>query len=178
MRVEGGTGLFTLCGMSPHPSMISGVVWILAGSLALLVNTGCASRSRSIEPAEEFTLANHQSLSPFRDTDLHLARMVLNGSDIRLAGAPPITLRFTGPNRVAGQAAVNRYFGTFEFRDDGTVQWPNAAFGTTRMVGSEAATQLEQQYLQALSGTTQLLVSPEGLRFQNADGSNVVEFSR
>jgi len=41
-----------------------------------------------------------------------------------------------------------------------------------------AAMQLEQQFSQAITASSQLLTSSNGARFKNPDGSQVVEFVR
>jgi heat shock protein HslJ len=138
-----------------------------------------AVKTRKVEPKKvEVAPANTAALASRMNADYKLTRLVQDGQEIELppASSVPITLRFTAPGRIAGQSAVNRFFGSYQLRDDGTLQWPNAALGMTRMAGSEAAMALENQFTRALTATTRLNVGEDRLRFQNDDGSILLEF--
>lgn len=170
---------------------------VLALALLFLFN-GCKTKSPSPGEAEspsareakspsvrqsatdkDFHPGTLSELASFREVELKLVRLVHGGKRIQLPGSMPITLQFPSPNRIVGQSAVNRYFGSLQTRDDGTVIWPNAAFGLTRKSGSPEAMELENTYVQALTKTTEFLISAKGgFRFQNADQSEVVEFER
>ncbi len=132
-----------------------------------------APARRGLKPA---TLT---SVAGIINQDYRLTRLTMDAKPLRLSGVGrAITLRFTAPGRIAGQSAVNRYFGTFRLQDDGTLQWPNAAIGMTRMAGSETAMALENQFVRALTSTSDLKIGSDRVRFQNADESMVVEFAR
>lgn len=140
---------------------------------ALLSGAGCATRPA----ADAFQPATTEALAAFKDTDLRLTRLVVAGAPVD-ASAFPISLRFQDGGKIAGRSAVNRYFGNFQLGDHGALTWPPAGLGMTRMAGPAPAMQLEQQFSQAITASSQLLTSPNGARFQNADGTQVVEFQR
>lgn len=157
--------------MPPTPMNPSRLAILL--SLAVLSGSGCATKP----PADAFQPATTNALTTLKDADLRLTRLVVAGANVDTSEFP-ISLRFGEPGKIAGRSAVNRYFGGFQLGVQGAITWPPAGLGMTRMAGPSAAMKLEQQFSQALTGTSQLLTSPDGARFQNADASQVVEFRR
>ena len=149
--------------------------------LAAALGTGCTTRSGGGEASggrkDGFEPATAETLSPFRDKDLRLVRLVQNGSKVALGGTA-ITLKLGEGGKIAGRSAVNRYFGKFDLTPSGELQWPPAALGMTRMAGPAEAMELEAKYTQVLTATTRLAVSGEAVRFSSADGSQVAEFER
>lgn len=145
----------------------------LVTATGVLPGTGCASKPA----ANSLVPATPESLAHLRDTDLRLSQLVVGGTAVDTS-AFPITLRFGEPGKFAGRSAVNRYFGGFQLGDQGALTWPGNGLGMTRMAGPAAAMQIERQFTEALTGCSQLLTSPDGARFQNADGSHAVEFQR
>lgn len=126
--------------------------------------------SRPGAPASPDTLATLQG----RELTLH--RLVADGHDVALTGVQALTLRFQEAGRISGRAAVNRYSGTFQLGPHGTVSWPGPGLAMTRMAGPEPAMKLETRFTQALTATTRLLLPEGGARFEDASGSNVLEF--
>lgn len=147
----------------------------LAATLAVLA-AGCASNSPS--GTDAFAPATGASVAALRDADLRLARWVEDGKRVRPPTQTPVTLRLGETGRLSGQGPVNRYFGTFGFLGDGSVSWPNAAIGSTRMAGPPEAMDLEVRFFQTLTRTTRLETTPDAARFQSADGTHVLEFAR
>ncbi|MBN8247281.1 MAG: META domain-containing protein [Verrucomicrobia bacterium] len=120
--------------------------------------------------------ATEQSLAALENVDLNCVRLVDDGTAAKLPPDAGITFRITGPGKVAGRAAVNRYFGGYTLVGPGAVTW--TPFGSTRMAGPPERMILENQFLQTLPKTTQADTTANGLIFQSADGRNVVEFRR
>ncbi|MBX3745493.1 MAG: META domain-containing protein [Verrucomicrobiae bacterium] len=144
-------------------------------ALAVLT-AGCASNSPSDTAA--FAPATGASVAALRDADLRLVRWVEDGKRVKPPADTPVTVRLGEAGRLSGRGPVNRYFGTFGFLGDGSVSWPNAAIGSTRMAGPPEAMDLEMRFFQTLTRTTALETTPDAVRFQSADGRNILEFSR
>lgn len=152
--------------------------------------SGCASRegspsstsspspSSASKSGSKFVPATPEALAPFREVDLHLDRLVSAGKNVALSPANPITLRLAAVGRLAGKSAVNRFFGTYELAPDGTIKWPNAALGMTRMAGPEAAMELEYKFASVLTASQRLVVSSDTLRFESNDRSHVADFKK
>lgn len=154
-----------------------GVVLVLALAGGLL--GGCAhSGGGGSASGREYAPATLESLATLRDIDLRLTRLVAGGKTVSLPAETPITLRFGAPGKIAGRSAVNRYFGGFEFKEGGSVTWPPAPLGMTRMAGPPAAMDLEATFVKALASTDGLQVAPDAVRFQSGDGAQVLEFVR
>jgi heat shock protein HslJ len=145
-----------------------------------LVLSGCASREGSTASSAKpkFVPATVEALAPFRDVDLHLERLVSAGQNVALSPANPITLRLGAGGRIAGKSAVNRFFGAYQLEQDGTLKWPNAALGMTRMAGPESAMQLESKFASALTASQKVLVSSDTVRFESKDGTHVADFKK
>lgn len=137
---------------------------------ALLLLSGCATGSGSGSPATA------ESLARFENTDLNCTGLVIQGTPVTLPADAGITLRITGPGKVAGRSAVNRYFGGYTLGAAGAIQW--TPFGATRMAGPPERMKLEDQYLKALESTTRAEVTAHGLILQSPDAATRVDFSR
>lgn len=131
-----------------------------------------------VPPATKFEIATRENLQLLQGAELRLIRLIDNGRLVKLGDAQPVSLRIASDGKINGRAPVNRFFGRFEFGFDGTIKWPLAALGTTRMAGTPADTKLEDQFFQTLTSTSRLQVSPKALRFENNDRSMVVEFEK
>ena len=149
------------------------VATFLLGIAVALPGAGCASRSA----AGRFIPATTESLAALHEVDLRLTRLVTGGHEVDVT-TYPISLRFGDGGKISGRSSVNRYFEGFELGDEGALTWPGAGLGMTRMAGPAAAMQIESQFSQTLTATSQLLTTPDGARFQSADGTHVVEFQR
>lgn len=161
---------------SPHPNPLRFLKFTASALVGLALaapGTGCASKT----PKSAFVPASAESLATFGDADLRLTRFIADGKTVALDAAP-VTLRFGEGGKIGGRSAVNRYFGAYTLGTNGSLAWAPGGIGMTRMAGPEAAMQLESVYGQTLTRTSQLLTSPGGVRFQNADASNLLEFAR
>ena len=114
--------------MSRHLPRLFGVVALL------ILAAGC----RTADPAPAGSLVGTSWLAEEID-----GRGVLEGAES--------TLVFDSAQRIAGQAACNRYFGTLEL-SDGTLRLKPA--GTTRMACSPPIMEQEARFLTALSAAT------------------------
>jgi len=144
----------------------------LIAAAAIATVTGCAIRKSSGSGSP----ATAESLAAVENVDMNCVRLVADGTVAALPADAGITFRITGPGKVAGRAAVNRYFGGYTLVGPGAVTW--TPFGSTRMAGPPERMILENQFLQTLPKTTQADTTADGLVFQSADGRNVVEFHR
>ena len=93
--------------------------------------------------------------------------LVVQGTLVSLPVDAGITLRITGPGKVAGSSAVNRYLGVTP-GPAGAIHW--TPFGSTRMAGPPERMQLEDQFLKALESTTRADVT-HGIVLQTSDAS-------
>ncbi|MBL9139524.1 MAG: META domain-containing protein [Verrucomicrobiales bacterium] len=151
-----------------------------AAAAAALLLSGCASHegATSTPAKRKYTPATAEALAPFRDVDLHLERLVSAGQSIPLPAATPITIRLGAGGRIAGKSSVNRFFGTYQMEPDGTLKWPNAALGLTRMAGPQDAMDLESKFTSSLAASQKLLVASDAVRFESNDGSHIAEFRK
>ncbi|MFO1458088.1 MAG: META domain-containing protein [Verrucomicrobiota bacterium] len=136
---------------------------------ALILLSGCATGSNPGSPATA------ESLARWENKDLKCVNLVVQGTPVSLPVDAGITLRITGPGKVAGSSAVNRYFGGYTLGPAGAIHW--TPFGSTRMAGPPERMQLEDQFLKALESTTRADVTPHGIVLQTSDASTRVEFS-
>ncbi|MBL9127886.1 MAG: META domain-containing protein [Verrucomicrobiales bacterium] len=163
----------------PHPLRLPvraatrAILLAAFATLAAATHTGCASRAA----ADRFEPASETRLATLRGVDLRLRQLVVDGDEVD-ATKYPITLRLGDGGKVTGRSAVNRYFGGFELGKDGAIGWPGSGLGMTRMAGPADAMLLESRFAKALTATTRLATSPDGLRFESKDGKQAVEFQR
>lgn len=156
-----------------------GMLMIATTAVALLL-AGCAARDNEAggSSKRKFTPATVEALAPFRDVDLFLDRLVSAGQNVSIPAATPITVRLGAGGRIAGKSSVNRFFGSYQLEPDGSLKWPNAALGLTRMAGPQDAMELESKFTSALAASQRLLVSTDAVRFESIDGSHIAEFRK
>lgn len=145
-----------------------------AFALGLLALVSCAAprtTSGGFEPADPSRLV------ALADVELRLTRLVVGGEELALPEGRPLTARLAAKGQIAGRSAVNQYSGTFVLDAHGALHWPGG-FVMTRMAGPPEAMELEDRFLAALSAATELLTSTSGARFQNADATTILEFTR
>jgi len=153
-----------------------GLPLLLLVAVVCVLATGCSTGTGAGNGAGMGKPATAASLVGLENTDLNCVRLVMQGTAVSLPADAGITLRIAGPGKVAGRAAVNRYFGGYTLGVPGEIQW--TPFGTTRMAGPADRMALEDQFLKALEATTQVQIMGNGLTFQSADGTTVVEMTR
>ena len=109
-------------------------------------------------------------------TEYKLARFTYEGRDVKLPEKPALTVTLIAPERVAGFAGVNRYFGAFRIGGQERIYWQTPGFGATVMAGPQELMDLEQLFLQALARTMYLRIDSSGIRFETHDGAIRLEF--
>lgn len=106
---------------------------------------------------------------------LFLRRMIADGTEVALPPGAEITLSLTKDGRVAGLAAVNRYFGAWKQLANGGIEM-SRAFATTKMAGPPELMQAEDTFLRALAGVERIEISAGVLTLENAAKSIVLDF--
>lgn len=149
-----------------------------AASAGKPASSTAPSPATATPAATKFQTATRENVQLLQGAELRLIRLIDSGRLVKLGDGQPVSLRLAPDGKVNGRAPVNRFFGRFEFGFDGTIKWPLAALGTTRMAGSPADMKLENQFFQTLTATTRLQVSDKAVRFENNDHSMVVEFEK
>ena len=91
---------------------------------------------------------------------------------------PPITIMLEENGKVAGGASVNRYFGEFELKSDGVIQWKGPGFGATMMAGPQELMDFEQYYFKILHQCDRLSMNNERLIFHTQDGKFRLEYQK
>ena len=140
--------------------------------LMTFLPVGCATRSG----AKGCAPATAASVEALAGADLKLARLFVDGRDVKLPADNAMSLRFGEAGQLAGRSAVNRFSGGYELVEQGRINWPGAGFMTTRMAGPPEAMSLERYFLTALASTCRLQTCERGAVFLNADGSTRLEF--
>lgn len=104
-------------------------------------------------------------------TDVEWKLTSLNGTDY--ATAEPITLTFTGDNKVAGHAGCNRYFGSYT-HSGSIIGFGN--MGATKMY-CDGKMETEDAFMKALAEVNGYSISAEKLQLK-AGETTVLEFTR
>jgi heat shock protein HslJ len=92
--------------------------------------------------------------------------------------APPVTIMLEETGKVTGSAPVNRYFGEFELKDNGVIQWNSPGFGATMMAGPPELMELEQYYLNSLHQCNRLSISDSRLVFSRHASELRLEYTK
>jgi len=125
---------------------------------------GCANSSPEPPPAQK------------QGVEYQLTHFIGASREIKLPAKPALTLTLVSPERVAGFAGVNRYFGAYWLGAEGRVYWRTPGFGSTMMAGPQESMVLEQLFLQSLARTECLQLNGGDLRFETQDGATQLEF--
>ena len=91
---------------------------------------------------------------------------------------PPVTITLEETGKVAGSAPVNRYFGEFDLKDKGVIQWKGPGFGATMMAGPQELMDLEQYYFKILHQCNRLSINDDRLVFFRDNGELRLEFTK
>ncbi|HWA13757.1 MAG TPA: META domain-containing protein [Burkholderiales bacterium] len=119
-----------------------------------------------------------QPAAPGRGNEWRLATWVVGGQEKGLLQDSTITIAFDPTGKVAGNATVNRFSGTYSFDNDGRLRWPAAGFALTRMAGPPALMAQERAFLESLRRTTLYKVDGQQLVLESANASVVLAFTR
>jgi len=113
-----------------------------------------------------------------RAGEWRLVKWVANGAEKNILGDSPISLAFNPSGKVAGNATLNRFTGSYRFDADGRLQWPRTGFTLTRMAGPAPLMGQERTFLDSLRRTTQYRVEGPQLVLESDDGTTVLTFAR
>ena len=107
-----------------------------------------------------------------------LVRWIANGRDRPMVADSEVTIAFDPSGKIAGNASVNHFAGSFRFNVDGRLEWPRAGFVLTEMTGSQALLAQERAFLEALRRTTQYRAEAKQLILSSQSGATILTFSR
>jgi heat shock protein HslJ len=85
----------------------------------------------------------------------------------------PMRLQFNPGGQMGGHAGCNRYFGQYEFRDNGLVF---SMVGATRMACEEPANSIEISYLDVLNQVSNAARVDDRLALRDNEGNTLVRF--
>jgi heat shock protein HslJ/uncharacterized protein YecT (DUF1311 family) len=113
-----------------------------------------------------------------RGIEWRLVKWVVNGTEKPIVLDSTVTVAFDPSGKIAGNASVNRFTGTYRFDVDGRLEWPRAGFAVTRMAGPQPLMAQERTFLEALRRTTQYRVDGQQLVLESQSGATVLVFAR
>ena len=135
-----------------------------------------AAESPAAQP--ENAAAPGSSSAGARGNEWRLVRWVANGAEKRIVPDSAVTIAFDPSGKIAGNASVNRFSGTFRFDVDGRLEWPRAGFALTRMAGPQPLMTQEQAFLESLRRTTLVRADGQQLVLESRNGATVLTFTR
>lgn len=112
-----------------------------------------------------------------RNTEWRLVKWVANGAEKPIVADSAVTIAFDPSGKIAGNASVNRFSGTYRFDVDGRLQWPRAGFALTKMAGPQPLMAQERAFLESLRRTTQYRVDGQQLVLESQSGATVLTFT-
>ena len=107
-----------------------------------------------------------------------LVKWVVNGVEKPLVPDSTVTIAFDPSGKIAGNASVNRFSGTYHFDVDGRLEWPRTGFALTRAAGPPPLMAQERAFLDALRRTTQYRVEGPQLMLESQSGATLLTFAR
>ncbi len=113
-----------------------------------------------------------------RAIEWRLVKWVANGAEKPIVADSAVTIAFDPSGKIAGNASVNRFSGTYRFDVDGRLEWPRAGFALTRMAGPQPLMMQERAFLESLRRTTQYRVDGQQLVLESQSGATVLTFTR
>jgi heat shock protein HslJ len=113
-----------------------------------------------------------------RGIEWRLVKWVANGAEKPIVADSAVTIAFDPSGKIAGNASVNRFSGTYRFDVDGRLEWPRAGFALTRMVGPPPLMAQERAFLESLRRTTLYRVDGPQLVLESQSGATVLTFTR
>jgi heat shock protein HslJ len=144
--------------------------------LAVASLLACAGTpSGETETKTDATRIIPQRIRDIAGIEWHLKIMIIDNESIPLIKDTKITFSLDENGKVAGVASLNRYFGSFSFKEDGEIIW-SKAFGMTRMAGPPKLMAQEAIFMQALPQTSRIYLKKEKLGLISTDHSTVLEF--
>jgi heat shock protein HslJ/uncharacterized protein YecT (DUF1311 family) len=119
-----------------------------------------------------------QATSGSRGVEWRLTGWTVGGQQKPLLQDSSVTIAFDPSGKVAGNASVNRFSGTYRFDADGRLVWPASGFASTRMAGAPALMAQERAFLESLRRTSRYRVEGPELVLESANSSVVLTFTR
>ena len=141
-----------------------------------------ANQPAVAEPAaaqpEKPAASSDSSSTGSRGIEWHLVKWVANGAEKPIVADSAVTVAFDPSGKIAGNASVNRFSGTYRFDVDGNLQWPRAGFSVTKTAGPPPLMLQERTFLDSLRRTTQYRVDGQQLVLESPNGATVLVFMR
>ena len=113
-----------------------------------------------------------------RGNEWRLVKWVASGTEKGIVADSAVTIAFDPSGKIAGNASVNRFSGTYRVDIDGRMEWPRAGFALTKMVGPQSLMAQERSFLESLRRTTQYRVEGSQLLLESQSGATVLTFER
>ena len=143
------------------------------GVISLLACAG--TQSGDTETKLAATRITPQRIKDIAGIEWHLTRMKIENESIPLIKDTKNTFSCDENGKGAGVASLNRYFGSFSFKEDGEIVW-SKAFGMTRMAGPPELMAQEAKFMKALPQTSRIYLTKEKLVLISTDHATVLEF--
>lgn len=122
--------------------------------------------------------APSQSATGSRGVEWRLVTWIVGGQEKEILQNATISVSFDPSGKIAGNASVNRFSGTYRFDEEGRLQWPRSGFVATRMGGPPALMAQERAFLESLRRTTRYKVEGQQLVLESQNSSVVLAFTR
>jgi len=119
-----------------------------------------------------------QAPSGNRGVEWRLTGWTVGGQPKPVLQDSAISIAFDPTGKVAGNASVNRFSGTYRFDADGRLVWPASGFASTRMAGTPALMAQERAFLESLRRTSRYRVDGPELVLESANSSVMLTFTR
>ena len=131
-----------------------------------------------VSPPEKPAVAPDSSTTGSRGSEWRLIKWVANGAERPIVADSSVTIAFDPSGKIAGNASVNRFSGTYRFDVDGRLEWPRAGFALTRMAGPQPLMEQERAFLESLRRTTLYRADGQELVLESRSGATVLTFTR
>src|SRR5210317_1960312 len=117
--------------------------------LSITILTGCQTTQTEQAPTQNIpTSITSANVDRIVGMQWILKEMTVEGKEYELTGEKPF-IKIDDDGKISGFAGVNRFFGSADIDDEGTVTFPSA-FGSTRMAGPPEQMKLENAFLATL----------------------------
>jgi heat shock protein HslJ len=124
------------------------------------------------------TAGRAATLSDLEGGEWKLRALTRDGHPVDLAADAVSTFQVQESGKVAGSGGVNRYFGSVNVTEGGTLEWGKPGFGSTMMAGPQEHMDQEYQFLQSLQTVRKATIHDGRLLLRDAAGTTMLEFER
>jgi heat shock protein HslJ/uncharacterized protein YecT (DUF1311 family) len=139
---------------------------------AVAIPLPAAQSEKPAEPSEA------SSGVPRGNNEWRLVRWIASGAEKPIVPDSVVTIAFDPSGKIAGNASLNRFTGTFRFDVDGHLEWPRAGFALTRAAGPQPLMMQERAFLESLRRTVLYRVDGQQLVLESRSGATVLTFTR